>query len=312
MADLSWELVGLLRAVLREGSLSGAARALGIAQPTARRQLAAVERQLGTVLFTRSPSGLVPTDAARALLPYTDTIANAVAALVRAASAQPDAAAGTVRITASAVMAAEVLPALFAPLAAKHPDLVLELAASDRVEDVVRRDADVAVRMARPTQTALVATRVGPIPVGLFASKGYLARRGAPTSLADLGAGHALIGDDRGRIVAEALAAAGARVPRASFTFRSDDGTVQLAALRAGLGIGPCQLPLARRSDDLARVLPNLTFPLDTWVVTHEDLRRVARVRLVVAHLVGALRAYVGGRSSRARNRPRAPATIAR
>lgn len=277
---------------MRGGSLSAAARALDVAQPTARRRIEALEKALGVVLFTRSPSGLTPTEAALSMAPHAESMDATARALARAVSAPADEARGTVRLTASEVVGAEVIPEALAALAEAHPGLDLELVLSNRNEDLLRRDADVAVRMVPPTQEALVARRVGEVEVGLFATPGYLRARGAPACHADLGA-HALLGSDRERGTIDALAAAGIALRPRDFTFRSDSDLAQLAALRAGLGIGACQLPLARRDPRLRRVLPELTFRLDVWVVTHEDLRHVRRVRLVFDALVRHLEGYL-------------------
>eukprot|EP01042_Synura_sphagnicola_P016192 gene16192-20501_t len=154
-----------------EGSLSAAARALGLTQPTIGRHIDALEEALGFALFTRSQHGFLPTEAARSLQPFAESLAATTAALLRAASAHVGGAgqaSGTVRITASDVVGAEVLPAILVPLRQAHPDLVMELALSDRLEDLLQRQADIAVRMVRPTQEALLTRRVGNIELGLY------------------------------------------------------------------------------------------------------------------------------------------------
>lgn len=288
----SWELFETFLAVMRGGSLSAGSRALALTQPTVRRRIEELESALGVVLFTRSPNGLVPTEAATSTVHYAESMSAAALAFGRAVSAPKDAVRGTVRVAASEVVGVEVLPPLLAPLLAAQPGLQIELVLSNRNEDLLRRDADVAVRMTEPTQAALVARKVGVIDVGLFASKDYLAKHPRPEALADLRA-HALIGTDRARGLADALAAAGLALRPRDFAFRSDSDLAQLGALRAGLGVGVCQVPLAARSPDLVRVLPRLTIPLGTWVVTHEDLRDVARVRWVTDHLHATLGNYL-------------------
>ncbi|MES2441980.1 MAG: LysR family transcriptional regulator [Pseudomonadota bacterium] len=290
-----WERQRAFLAVLRTGSLSAAARALDLAQPTVRRRIEELEVALGTPLFTRSPSGLMPTERAQALREHAEAMALAADAFVRSASAGALEVAGTVRITASEVIAVEVLPAMLADLCAKHPALVIELSPSNRNEDVLRREADVAVRMAPPQQDALVARRVGAVPLGLHAHRDYLAARGTPASL-DAARGHALIGVERDTPVLRALQDRGLQVRREDFSFRSDSDLAQLAAIRSGLGIGICQVPLAARDSALVRVLPEaLHFDLETWVVAHEDQRGVARVRAVFDALVAGMTDYVGG-----------------
>lgn len=191
-----WDLYRSFLAVLREGSLSGAARALGLTQPTLGRHVEALEQTLGLALFTRSGHGLMPTEAALELRPHAEALAASAAALLRAASGRGAGTRGTVRITASEVVGAEVLPPILARLRREHPELVVELVLSNRTEDLLRRDADIAVRMVRPAQEALVARRLGVVELGLHAHQRYLDRCGAPAVLDDLRA-HALIGFDR-------------------------------------------------------------------------------------------------------------------
>ena len=299
--DPSWELYETFLSVMRTGSLSGASRALAVAQPTVRRRVEALEASLGAVLFTRATNGLVPTDAARATLPHAEAMASAARALVRSTSGPLDDERGTVRVAASEIIGLEVIPSTLASLRKKWPGLQLELALSNRLEDLLRRDADVAVRMTAPTQTSLVARKIGVIPVGLFAHAEYLAQHAAPVKPADLLKGHCLIGADRDRGHINALAMFGLTVSPRDFAIRTDSDGAQLAAVRAGLGIGVCQVPLATRSPSLRRVLPRVEFLLETWVVMHEDQRRVRRVRLVFEHLAETIGSYLGASKSKPR-----------
>lgn len=302
----SWDLYGAFLAVMQTGSLSGASRALRVAQPTVRRQIEALEDALGVTLFTRAPNGLTPTEAARATLPHAEAIAASAQAFVRAASAPAGEVAGTVRLTCSEVVGVEVLPPMLASLRALHPELAIELVLDDRNQDLLRREADVAVRMAEPTQQGLVRTRAASIELGFFASADYLARHPAPGSLAAL-RGHALIGPDRSRAALDALAGLGLPIAPRDFALRTDATVAQLAAIRAGVGIGICQVPLARGPVPLVRVLPAHRFALDAWVVTHEDLRGLARVRAVTEHLVRGLSAYASSAETKAEKRKTRP-----
>lgn len=297
LAEPSWELFAAFLAVMQHGSLSAAARAMQLAQPTVRRQIEALEAQLGVVLFTRAPNGLVPTELARATLPHAEAVAASTRALLRAVSAPAEEERGVVRLAASEIVGIEVLPVMLARLNERHPGLCVELVLSNRNEDLLRRDADLAVRMMRPTQVGLLARRAARIELGLYASEAHLARRGAPRTLAELTSGEPrLVGGDRARGLAEALAAAGLPTKPSDYVLRSDNDAAQLAAVRAGLGIGVCQAPLAARAPEgapgLRRVLPALRFALEAFVVMHEDLRRVRRVRLVFDHLVAELGRY--------------------
>lgn len=291
----SWDQYGALLAVLREGSLSGAARALGVTQPTVRRQIEELEEQIGALLFTRSSNGLVPTDAALAARPYAESIASTARALQRAISGSPDGRRGTVRVTCSETVGAEVLPAMLAEIRRERPELAIEVAATNRNEDLLRRDADIAVRMVEPTQAGLVRRPVGRVEIGLFAHERYLAEHPAPATAAELARDHALVGMDRSSALIDALASLGVRTSPRDFGIRSDSDLVQLAAVRAGAGIGVCQVPLSRAPVPLVRVLPAIAFHLDVWLVMHEDLRNQPRVRAVFDALGARIERYVRG-----------------
>lgn len=289
-----WERQRAFLAVLREGSLSGAARALGAAQPTVRRRVEDLERQMGVALFTRSPSGLTPTALARELSGHVEAMAAAAASFARAASAEAGATTGAVRITASEVVGVEVLPPMLAALQADYPGLVIELSLSNRSEDLLRREADIAIRMTRPLQEALVARRIGNIPLGFHGHSRLLDAWGRPDTL-EAAKALPLIGYETETISVRAVKALGLDLRREDFAFRADSDLAQLAAIRAGVGVGICQVALAARDPMLERVLPGFSFDLETFVVTHEDLREVRRVRLVFDALVEGLSAYARG-----------------
>jgi DNA-binding transcriptional LysR family regulator len=296
MAEPSWDLYRTFLAVLEEGSLSGAARALGVAQPTIGRHIDALEAAVGFPLFTRSQLGLAPTEGALALKPHAEALAASAAALLRAAAGQGAVLGGTVRIAASEVVGVEVLPPILTALREAHPQLVIELALSDAVEDLLRRDADIAVRMVAPRQEALVARRIGTIPVGLHAHRRYLDRHGTPSSIEELAA-HSVIGFDRETAAIRSMAQRVRGFSREGFALRVDSNLAQLAMIRAGFGIGGCQVGIARRDPALARVLPDaFALGLETWVAMHENLRGSPRCRVVFDALVGGLGEYVRGR----------------
>lgn len=287
-----WERQRAFLAVIDTGSLSAAARELGAAQPTVRRRIEDLEAQLGVALFTRSPSGLTPTPLGRELAQHARAMAIAAASLARAASAEAGAASGVVRITASEVVGMEVLPPILAQLREAHPGIVLELALTNRSEDLLRREADIAVRMVRPTQEALVAKRVGNITLGMHAHKRMLDAWGRPANLEEARR-LPLIGYESETIGVRAVKALGLDLRLDEFAFRTDNDVAQLAAIRAGLGLGICQVGLAARDPMLERVLPEVfSFDLETFVVTHEDLKDVRRVRLVFDALVSGLTMY--------------------
>ena len=287
-----WERQRAFLAVLREGSLSGAARALDIAQPTVRRRIEDLERAHGVVLFTRSPAGLLPTEIALELAAHVEAMSRAAQSFTRAASAEAGSTAGTVRITASEVVGVEVLPPILAQLRAHHPGLVIELGLSNRSENLLDREADIAVRMVRPLQDALVAKRIGDIRVGLHAHRKYLDAHGWPESLEAvkrLG----LIGFETETAGIRTLRARGLAFEPEDFIFRTDSDLGQLAAIRAGIGIGVCHVALGKRDPELVHLLSQaFAMQFETWVVVHEDLQHVRRVRLVYDALIEGLTDY--------------------
>jgi DNA-binding transcriptional LysR family regulator len=290
--DPGWELYRSFLAVARAGSLSAAARRLRLTQPTIGRHIRALEEALAIALFTRSPSGLAPTAAALDLVPPAEAMEAAAEALVRTASGAADEARGVVRLTASEIMGAEVLPPMLTRFRATHPGIVLELALTNRTADLLRRDADIAVRMARPRQEALVARRIGTIGIGLYAHRRYVAAQGMPRSVGELRQ-HQIIGFDRDTTSWTSVESPVPGITRESFAFRCDSDLAQLAALRAGLGIGGCQHAIARRERQLVPVLArDLDLPLEIWLAMHEDLRASRRVRLLFEHLARELGAY--------------------
>lgn len=289
MSDDDWEAQRIFRAVLREGSLSGGARALGLAQPTVRRRIEALESGLGVALFTRHPNGLTPTEAALALAEHVDAMAMAADAFRRAASADVNSTRGIVRVSASEIVALELLPPIVADIRARYPDLTVIVSASNRTEDLLHREADIAVRMVRPEQQGLVARRIGTMMLGLYARPDYLDRVGRPENAEDLPI-YGLIGPELDNVVLRGVRAGGTRISPADFAVRTDSDVVQLALIRAGAGIGVCQQALADHPVKLERLLPDaFEYPLETWIVMHEDLRTTRRVRVVFDALAAGL-----------------------
>ena len=290
-----WTLYRTFLAVLRDGSLSAAARTLGLTQPTVGRQVEALEQALGLALFTRSLHGLAPTEAATELRPHAEALEASSDALLRAASGRGQDWRGTVRVTASEIIGGEVLPAIIGKLQDAHPGLVIELVLSNRVEDLLRRDADIAVRMVRPTQGPLVARHIGQVRLGLFAHRDYLRRHGTPKTMEQLSQ-HRMIGYDRETAFTRDVRARGVPLNRDMFSLRIDNDLAALAAMRAACGIGVCQIPLAARKPALVPVLPeSFKFPLEIWIAMHSDLRSNRRCRVVFDALAAGLTGYLGG-----------------
>lgn len=289
---IDWSLYRSFLAVMREGSLSGAARALGMTQPSIGRHIHALETVLDVRLFTRAQDGLRPTPTALELLPAAQSMAAAVQQAERVVAGAEKEERGVVRLAASLIVGIEVLPALLAAYRERHPLITIELAVSNRMENLLRREADIAVRMVRPTQKALYAKSLGKVAIGFYAHQSYVRSRGLPNSLAELSQ-HDLIGYDQDVVMQQLVRQFGLDLPRGDLSFRADNDLAQLAALRAGLGIGGCQTGIARRDPALVPVLADqLRLRLDMWLVTHPDLRSNRRVMGLFKFLAGELAQY--------------------
>lgn len=289
-----WTLWHSFAAVVRDGSLSAAARSLGVSQPTVGRHVEALERALGIVLFERTLAGLKANPTALRLY---EPVAAAQAALaearILAEGAQPDPG-GTVRVTASAMVAHYVLPELLGPILERYPAVSLEVVPTDSTENLLLREADIAIRMFRPVQLELVTRKVGDIPLVAAAHESYLQRRGAPASITDL-LDHDLLGFDRSDAILRAAQSMGWALEREHFRLRSDDHTLLWELLCAGLGIGFAQEPLVRKTHGLQALLPELAIPpMEVWLTAHRELFTSHRIRAVYDALAEGFVEYLG------------------
>ncbi len=296
MNSLDWNLLRSFVAVAEEGSLSAAARALGSSQPTLGRHVAELEDALGIGLFVRHARGLRLTDEGAKLYEVAAGVRAGVDDFARRATGLDPGLDGTVRVTASEVVAVHVLPGVLATLRATHPGIQLEVVADNRAANLLRRDADVAIRMFRPAQPDLITRHVADAQLGLYASAGYVARYGAPRGLQDLRS-HTFLGFDRDDLHLRTLQARGVVVARDDFPVRCDNQLFHIHATLAGLGIGGVQTAIAARlqptSAPLVAVMPELELPaLPLWLVAHAELRRSPRVRAVYDALAEGLRAF--------------------
>jgi DNA-binding transcriptional LysR family regulator len=295
MISPDWTLYRSFLAVLREGSLSAAARAVGATQPTLGRHIEQLEQALGCPLFTRSPAGLTPTPMALTLRPHAEAMETAAEALRRQASGESLAVRGTVRISASEMVGGAVLPPMLARFQSDYPEIALELSLSNSQDDLLRRESDIAIRMVRPTQDALLARNVGTITIGFYAHRRYVERHGLPADFSEL-ASHIVIGFDKDTTVARGMTLDGHAVTREMFRYRVDNDLAQWQALLAGAGIGGCQDRLAAREPELVAVLPDrLRLHYGVWLVMHEDQRDNRRIKLLFDFLAEEMRAYISG-----------------
>jgi DNA-binding transcriptional LysR family regulator len=287
--SFDWSLVRSFLAVLDQGSLLGAARQLQCSQPTMGRHIAELEAQLGLVLFDRTGRGLVPTEAALRLADSARAMQSGADHFLRSVVGSDRSTSGTVRISAGQPVACFVLPPLLAQMRLALPEVQVELVASNSVSNLLRREADIAVRMVQPGQATVIARRVGKVFLKACAHQDYLRRRGVPRSPSDLLA-HDLIGDDRNEDILKGFAAQGLPVAREQFAFRTDDLIVVWQAVRAGLGIGFVSDYVVRSDPAVLPVLPKLKIdPLPVWLAVHKEIRTSKRIRAVYDFLSDAL-----------------------
>lgn len=285
MPDPDWSLWRSFGAVVEHGSLSAAARALGLSQPTLGRHVEALEQALGMSLFERTLSGLKPTDTALRL--YEPVLfaqqALADASLVaEGASAQLT---GSVRITSSTVMCHYVLPPLLYELRQEFPQVAIELVPSDSVENLLLREADIAVRMFRPTQLELVVKKLGEIPIVACAHERYIERRGKP-ELPEQLREHDLIGFDRSDLLIGTARRMGFDFNRNDFVVRTDSQTNGWELIKAGLGIGFAQQLIVEATPGMVRLLDGFNPPaLEVWLTTHRELFTSRRIRAIYDRL---------------------------
>ncbi len=288
-----WSLVRSFLAVLEKGSLLAASRHLQLSQPTIGRHVAELESQLGLVLFDRNGRGLLPTEAAYHLAESARIMQSGADQLARNVMGADLGASGTVRITASQPVSCYVLPPLLAQMRLSLPDIQVELVASNEVSNLLRREADIAVRMVQPEQASIIARRVGKVTLRACAHQDYLRRRGVPRQPNDLLA-HDLIGGDRNDDTLKGFAAQGLVVGREQFAFRADDLIVVWQAVRAGLGVGFVSEYLIRSDPAVIPVLPKLKIePLPVWLAVHKEIRTSKRIRAVYDFLTDALPAAI-------------------
>lgn len=284
-----WNRMRAFLATAEEGSLSAAARTLGLTQPTLSRQIAGLEDELGLMLFERVGRGLQLTSAGRQMLIQVREMGAAADKVALAASGQLQTVEGEVRVTASDLYAAILLPPALTRIRTLAPKLRVNVDAANDVRDLMRREADIAVRHMRPDQPDLIARLVREANGYFYASKDYIAARDQPKSFADF-ANHDLISfGDTPRMI-EYLAGIGMTLTEQNFRVGSENGLVAMAMVQEGLGIGPMDETVAKSYPNLVQLVPHLppiTFPV--WLTTHREIHTSPRIRLVFDVLADVL-----------------------
>jgi len=288
-----WSLWRSFSAVVEHGSLSAAARDLGLSQPTLGRHIEALEQSLGLTLFDRTLGGLKPNQTALRLYEPVNTAQGALAQAAMMAEGAQAEIGGTVRLTASTVVSNYVLPALLVPIRRQYPAIAIEIAPSDSAENLLLRESDIAIRMFRPTQLELVTKKLGEIPVLPCAHRLYLERRGTPETV-DALRDHDLIGFDRSDLLITYANKLGHPLKRENFVLRTDSQTQMWELCKAGLGIGFAQSSLIRGAPGMQAITLDLPIPpLEVWLTTHKELFTSHRIRAIYDALAEALIGYI-------------------
>lgn len=287
--SFDWNQARAFLATAEEGSLSAAARALGLTQPTLGRQVTALEDHLGVMLFERGGRAMTLTDAGQELIEHFRAMGTAAERVSLTATGQSQTVEGHVAITATDIVISYFLPAVLQDLRSRAPGIEVELIAANDLRDLRRREADIALRNVRPEDPELIAKLLREVPVHLFASTAYLDRRGRPATNADL-AGHDFIGMGTSGALVGMLNAHGVPVTQTQMRYTSQSALLGWRMMQDGLGICPMSVDIAARTPGVERLavdMDPLIVPL--WLTTHQELRTSRRIRIVFDLLAEAL-----------------------
>lgn len=293
MSKPDWNLMRAFSATAETGTLSAAARKLGLAQPTLSRQVAALEAQLGVTLFERIGRRLVLTATGQNLASHAREMADAADRMVLAAVAQSHDITGRICISATDACAVQFLPGIVEQIRRQAPHLTIAIVATDSISDLRRREADIAIRHVRPTQGDLVSRFIGNLAADFYAAETWVARHGRPRSPADL-AGVELLGFEPVANFIEHLVRMGMAAQIEQCRIVSGNAVVLWEMLRRGLGVGMMLRAAAERSAGLVRLFPDMpATPVPVWIVTHRELRTSRPLRLVVDVIARDLRRHL-------------------
>lgn len=291
MDTLDWNQLRAFLETAETGSLSAAARKLGLTQPTLSRQVAAIEHSMGVTLFERVGKTMALTPTGLDLLEHARAMGTAVEALSLAATGRSQAVGGVVSVSATDIMAARVLPPLVRRLRDKAPGITIELITTDTFSDLQRREADIAIRHAKPEQPDLIARLVREAEAHFYASEAWVKAHGHPCKAED--ASHAsFIGSDRSGQYLAMLQEQGLHLTEANFSCYANHSVTQWSLVREGLGIAPMMDEIALATPGVVRVLDDLPpFRFPIWLVSHRELRTSRRIRIVFDELADGLMA---------------------
>jgi DNA-binding transcriptional LysR family regulator len=285
-----WNKARAFLVTAEEGSLSAAARALGMAQPTLGRQVDGLEQELGIILFERVGRGLTLTPSGLELLDHVRDMGEAAGRVSLTALGQSQALEGTICISASETYAAVLLPPIIAKLRKMEPGIQVEIVVANHASDLRRREADIAIRNFRPTEPDLIAKKIGDADAVLYATPDYIAEIGNPTKPYDLR--HAeFVNMDHSGMMLKGLNTLGLGLTEANFPLLTENYLVMWELVRQGAAIGILDAYIGDADPVVRRVLPNLeplVFPI--WLVSHRELTTNRRIRMVYDFLAAELR----------------------
>ena len=289
MNNLDWNQLKAFLETAETGSLSAAARKLGLTQPTLSRQVAAIEQRMGVTLFERVGKTMALTPTGMDLLEHARAMGTAAEALGLAATGRSQALGGVVSVSATDAVAAILLPPLVKKLRAQEPGIAIEVISSNALSDLLRREADIAIRHVKPEQPELIARFIREATAYFYASEAWVKTHGHPRSAED--ATHLpFVGYDRSGNYLAYLHMHGLSVSEANFSCYADHTVAHWALVQQGLGIGAMMDEIARETPGVVRVLddvPPVRFPI--WLVTHRELRTSRRIRVVFEALAEGL-----------------------
>ena len=287
--SFDWNQVRAFLATVEEGTLSAAARTLGLSQPTLGRQVAALEQALGVMLFDRVGRSLVLTPAGLELLDHVRAMGEAAQRISLAATGQSQSVAGLVRISAGDFISARVLPPILKELAERAPAISIEIVSTNTLSDLRRREADIAIRHVRPKEPDLIGKLVSTGSAGFYASPAYARRKTLPRSVEALSQAE-FIGFEPVERMLEFLTGLGLPLNRTQFRYVTNNTLAIFEMVRLGMGIGIMSHDMAALNPELEKVLPELEpIPVETWLTTHRELHTSRRIRIVFDHLAAAL-----------------------
>ena len=289
MDNLDWNQLKAFLETAETGSLSAAARKLGLTQPTLSRQVAAIEQHMGVTLFERVGKSMALTPTGLDLLEHARAMGAAAEALRLAATGRSEAVGGVVSVSATDAVAAHLLPPLLRQLRKQEPGIAIEVISSNAISDLLRREADIAIRHVKPEQPDLIARLIREATASFFASEDWVKTHGHPRS-AEEAAQHAFVGSDRSGQYLAYLRQHGLPLSEANFSCFADHSMTSWSLVRHGMGIGAMMDDIARDTPGIVRVLDDVApvrFPI--WLVTHRELRTSRRIRVVFEALAQGL-----------------------